>query len=76
MSKRIPALKPSRVIRALLKAGFFIHHQTGSHIRLKHREKPEALTFARHDRFEVLHIITQKLLRRAGLTEEAFLNLL
>jgi predicted RNA binding protein YcfA (HicA-like mRNA interferase family) len=76
VSKRIPALKPGRIIRTLLKAGFVIHHQTGSHIRLKHPEKPETLTFARHDRFEVPHIITQKLLRRARLTEEEFLNLL
>ncbi len=38
---RLPALKPREIIRALERAGFFIHHQTGSHAQLKHHTKPE-----------------------------------
>ena len=38
MSRHLPALKPRAVLRALTKAGFFIHHVSGSHYILKHRE--------------------------------------
>lgn len=39
MSERLPAAKPRRVIAALKRAGFFIHHTTGSHYFLKHPTK-------------------------------------
>jgi hypothetical protein len=29
MSRRLPVVKPKQVIRALERAGFFIHHSTG-----------------------------------------------
>jgi predicted RNA binding protein YcfA (HicA-like mRNA interferase family) len=35
MSRKLPALKPKIVIRALERYGFFIHHTTGSHYVLK-----------------------------------------
>lgn len=40
MSQRLPAVKPKEVLRALGRAGFFIHHTSGSHHVLKHPEKP------------------------------------
>jgi predicted RNA binding protein YcfA (HicA-like mRNA interferase family) len=40
MSRRLPAAKPREVLRALAKAGFFIHHASGSHYVLKHPGKP------------------------------------
>lgn len=36
MSRRLPALKPKDVLRALERAGFVVHHVTGSHYILKH----------------------------------------
>lgn len=33
---KLPIVKPKEVIRALQKAGFYIHHQTGSHARFLH----------------------------------------
>jgi predicted RNA binding protein YcfA (HicA-like mRNA interferase family) len=39
MSPRVPILKPREVLRALVKAGFEIHHQTGSHAQLRHPAK-------------------------------------
>jgi len=41
MSQHFPALKPKAVIRALQRAGFFIHHTSGSHHILKHPSKAE-----------------------------------
>ena len=40
MSK-LPAITGERAVKALIKAGFFVHHQKGSHITLKHPDKPE-----------------------------------
>ena len=37
MSK-LPVVTPRRLIRAFLKAGFYIHHQSGSHVNLRHEE--------------------------------------
>jgi predicted RNA binding protein YcfA (HicA-like mRNA interferase family) len=40
MSQRLLALRPRRVLHALQRAGFFIHHTTGGHYVLKHPDKP------------------------------------
>jgi predicted RNA binding protein YcfA (HicA-like mRNA interferase family) len=45
MSQHLPALKPARVLRALERAGFFVHHVKGSHYILKHPDKPHVRTF-------------------------------
>jgi predicted RNA binding protein YcfA (HicA-like mRNA interferase family) len=36
---RLPRVTPRKLLRALLRAGFYIHHQTGSHANLRHPEK-------------------------------------
>jgi predicted RNA binding protein YcfA (HicA-like mRNA interferase family) len=36
---RLPRVTARRVLRALLKEGFYVHHQTGSHVNLRHSEK-------------------------------------
>jgi len=33
----LPVIKPREVINALLRGGFYLHHQTGSHARLIHK---------------------------------------
>lgn len=36
MSTKLPTLTPKRLLRALERAGFVIHHVTGSHYVLRH----------------------------------------
>ena len=36
---RLPILSPRKLVKILCKNGFYIHHQTGSHINLRHTEK-------------------------------------
>ncbi len=38
---RLPVLKPKEILKALQRAGFFIHHTTGSHYALRHPDNPE-----------------------------------
>jgi predicted RNA binding protein YcfA (HicA-like mRNA interferase family) len=75
MSPRLPVLKPKEVVRALLKAGFEIHHQTGSHVQLRHSRKPHLrVTVPRHDRFDLPQRVLKSVLRQAELTLEQFLE--
>lgn len=37
MNERLPALKPRQVLAALERAGFIVHHTTGSHYGVRHR---------------------------------------
>jgi predicted RNA binding protein YcfA (HicA-like mRNA interferase family) len=36
---KLPRMTAKKLLRVLLKAGFYLHHQTGSHANLRHAEK-------------------------------------
>jgi len=36
---KLPRVTPAKVLKSLLRAGFYIHHQTGSHLNLRHHTK-------------------------------------
>lgn len=77
MSPGLPVLKPKEVLRALLRAGFEIHHQAGSHVQLRHPGKPHLrVTIPRHDRFDLPSPVLKSVLRQAELTVEEFLEFL
>jgi len=64
------------VLRALERAGFFIHHTSGSHHILKHPNKPELrITLPMHNR-ELKRRTLESILDQSGLTAEEFLKLL
>jgi len=63
-------------LRALERAGFFIHHTSGSHHILKHPNKPELrITLPMHNR-ELKRRTLESILDQSGLTAEEFLKLL
>jgi len=77
MAPDLPVLKPRKVLRALLRAGFAVHHQTGSHAQHRHPGKPHLrVTVPRHDRFDLPKPILRSILRQAEITVEEFLDLL
>ncbi len=41
MNQKLPVVRPRQLVRALERAGFFVHHQTGSHARLLHKTRAE-----------------------------------
>ncbi|MFZ0878019.1 MAG: type II toxin-antitoxin system HicA family toxin [Candidatus Acidiferrales bacterium] len=54
MGADVPVIKPRQILRALLRAGFVINHQSGSHAQLRHPLKPHLrVTVPRHDRFDL-----------------------
>jgi predicted RNA binding protein YcfA (HicA-like mRNA interferase family) len=77
MGRDVPVLRPRRVLRALLRAGFVVHHQSGSHAQLRHPAKPHLrVTVPRHDRFDLPKSVLRSILRQAELSVEQFLDLL
>lgn len=72
----LPSVKGRELLRALLKGGFYIHHQKGSHARLFHKDRPELrVTVSMHNR-DLPEKILRRILKQADLTEEEFLTLL
>ena len=72
MTDRLPALTPRQLIAALRRAGFSIHHQTGSHVHLRAPgPPPRRLIIASHNR-ELAPLTVRKIVRQAGLTEAEF----
>lgn len=73
---RIPALTPKEVLRALERAGFYIHHQSGSHARLFHHTRSELrVTIAMHGKDLPVKTL-RSIIRQAGLSVEEFVELL
>jgi predicted RNA binding protein YcfA (HicA-like mRNA interferase family) len=72
MSQRLPALKPKEVIRALHRAGFFIHHTSGSHYILKHASRPQLrVTVPFHNR-DLKRKTLASIIEQSGLSPEEF----
>jgi predicted RNA binding protein YcfA (HicA-like mRNA interferase family) len=58
------------------RAGFFIHHSTGSHARLFHRAEHELrVTISLHNK-DLPPAVLKSILRQAELTVEEFIALL
>ena len=72
---KLPAVKPRRVIRALQKAGFVIHHVKGSHYSLKHPDTGRRVIVPYHNK-ELKPGTLDSIIKQAGLTREEFLKLL
>jgi predicted RNA binding protein YcfA (HicA-like mRNA interferase family) len=73
MPGKLHAMKPKRVIRALERHGFSIHHTSGSHYILK-KEKLR-VTVPYHDR-DLKPGTLRSIIEQAGLTVEKFSELL
>ena len=69
---QLPVLKPKAILRALQRAGFYIHHQRGSHARLLHKTRSELrVTLPIHTK-DVPQPTLKRILQQADLTLEEF----
>ncbi len=74
---RLPVLRAKEIIRIFLSIGFYTHHQTGSHVHLRHYKKVQLrITIPRHDRFDIPPFVLNNILKQAEITKEEFLKLL
>ena len=76
MKRSLPVIRPTEALRALERAGFFVHRVTGSHHILKHPAKPTLrVTVPFHNR-DLKRGTLQSIVKQAGFTNEEFLKLL
>lgn len=68
---RLRNLRPKEVITALKRAGFFEHHQTGSHLFLWNNNKKLMTMIVMHPG-DVPRPILKKIIKQSGLTEKEF----
>jgi predicted RNA binding protein YcfA (HicA-like mRNA interferase family) len=76
MSQHLPALRPAKVLKALQRAGFYIHHTKGSHHFLKHPDKPELRVTVPMHNADLKRKTLTSIIDQAGYTPEEFLELL
>ncbi|MEK7628689.1 MAG: type II toxin-antitoxin system HicA family toxin [Patescibacteria group bacterium] len=72
----LPVLTAAKILRALLRGGYYVVRQVGSHAQLKHGSDPTILvTVARHSK-DVTRKVLASILKQAKLTPNQFLDLL
>lgn len=76
MSQHLPALKPAQVLRALQRAGFYIHHIKGSHYFLKHPDRPQLRVTLPFHGTDLKRRTLSSIIDQAGFSTEEFLGLL
>ncbi len=73
MTKKLPALKPKIVIRALERGGFYVHHVTGSHYIMK--KGGQRVTVPYHGK-DLKPRTLASIVEQSGLSVEEFLDLI
>ncbi len=75
MNTRIPTITSHQMLKVLLRNGFFIHHQTGSHIILK-REKDKRRVVLPFHPCDLHRGVMKSIQNQAGLSDEEFMALI
>lgn len=76
MSPKFPVARPKEVLKALSRAGFYVHHISGSHYVLKHPDRPQLrVTLPFHNR-DLKRRTLASIIDQAGLSVEEFAALL
>jgi predicted RNA binding protein YcfA (HicA-like mRNA interferase family) len=72
---KLPRTTSRKVLVTLCRLGFYIHHQTGSHVNLRHRSKNIHVVIPRHSKELSLKTL-KSILAQAELTAEEFKEVL
>ena len=73
---KLPRITSRKLLQILSRAGFYIHHQTGSHANLRHRTKTQLhLVVPRHSGDLALKTL-KSIIVQADMTVEEFVALL
>ena len=66
-----------KIIQALKRADFYIHHQKGSHVHLRNHKKLHLrVTIPYHTRFDLPPFVISSVLKQTELSPAEFLKLL
>jgi predicted RNA binding protein YcfA (HicA-like mRNA interferase family) len=64
------------VLQALQRAGFFVHHTSGSHYILKHPDKPTLRVTVPYHNKDLKRRTLASIIEQAGMTVDEFIQLL
>ena len=76
MSQHLPALRPDKVLKTLLRAGFYIQRTRGSHHILKHPHHPQLRVTMPMHKQELKRKTLLTIVEQAGFTVDEFVRLL
>ncbi len=76
MSKHLPSMRPAQVLKALQRAGFYVHHVKGSHYYLKHSEQAGLRVTLPFHGTDLKRRTLISIIESAGFTVEEFLDIL
>ncbi len=69
----LPVISGRQLVKYLTKEkGFYVHHQTGSHLILKSRDEQRTLSVPQHD--ELRKGTLMAILEQAGITRDQFVR--
>jgi predicted RNA binding protein YcfA (HicA-like mRNA interferase family) len=71
---KLPLLSARECIQALEKAGFYVLHQSGSHIILRRDDPKTTLSVPNHR--EIRRGTLRAIIRQSGMTVEEFMDML
>jgi predicted RNA binding protein YcfA (HicA-like mRNA interferase family) len=73
---KLPRITSRKLLQVLIRAGFYIHHQTGSHANLRHRTKLQLhIVVPRHSGDLALKTL-KSIIVQADMTVDEFVRLL
>ena len=72
----LPTVTAARLLRALQRGGFFIHHTSGSHHVLKHQDRPALRVVVPYHAGDIKRGTLRNILRQANLTVDELVSLL
>ena len=74
---RLPTLTGKKMVALLLKLGFFVHHQKGSHVQLHSTKDPSLrVTVPQHSKFDLPPFVLGSILKQANITRDEFIRVL
>jgi predicted RNA binding protein YcfA (HicA-like mRNA interferase family) len=73
---KIPPITPKKLLRVLLRAHFYIHHQRGSHVNLRHVTKTHLHVVVPNHGRDLAPKTLRSILIQAEITPEEFIILL
>ena len=73
---RLPRISSRKLLQILLRAGFYIHHQTGSHANLRHHTKLNLHVVVPRHSGDLAPKTIKSIIGQAEMTVENFVELL
>lgn len=73
---KLPRITSKKVLMSLLKVGFYIHHQSGSHINLRHNAKLHLHVVVPENKKDLAPKTLKSIIFQADLTVEEFIKII